>query len=106
MNRHKADAVVNSKPVKVLNKEKKVLEDIPQSQIRVGDIVQVNEGDIFPADLLFLRSGDEKAPKSCWVNTKSLDGETDNKYRQALKVSVWMPLHRSALLRRTGRRRS
>lgn len=88
MNRHKADAVVNSKPVKVLNKEKKVFEDIPQSQIRVGDIVQVNEGDIFPADLLFLRSGDEKAPKSCWVNTKSLDGETDNKYRQALKVGV------------------
>ena len=48
--------------------------------------MKVNEGDIFPADLLFLRSGDPKAPKSCWVNTKSLDGETDNKYRQALKV--------------------
>mgnify|MGYP001076817892 FL=1 len=70
----------------MLNKETKQFEEVPQSDIRVGDIVMINEGDIFPADLLFLRSGDEKAPKSCWVNTKSLDGETDNKYRQALKV--------------------
>ena len=48
--------------------------------------MRVYEGDIFPADLVFLRSTDPKAPKTCWVNTKSLDGETDNKYRQALKV--------------------
>ena len=70
----------------MLNKEKKCFEKRPQGSIRVGDIVRVNEGDISPADLVFLRSGDPKAPKSCWVNTKSLDGETDNKYRQALKV--------------------
>ena len=70
----------------MLNKEKKCFEKRPQGSIRDGDIVRVNEGDIIPADLVFLRSGDPKAPKSCWVNTKSLDGETDNKYRQALKV--------------------
>ena len=90
----------------MLNKETKQFEEVPQSDIRVGDIVMINERDIFPADMVFLHTGDPKAPRSCWVNTKSLDGETDNKYRQALKVSVWMPLHRSALLRRTGRRRS
>lgn len=37
--------------------------------------------------MLFLASGDPKQVRSCWVNTKSLDGETDNKYRQALEVS-------------------
>ena len=70
----------------MLNKETKQFEEVPQSDIRVGEIVMINEGDIFPADMVFLHTGDPKAPRSCWVNTKSLDGETDNKYRQALKV--------------------
>ena len=70
----------------MLNKETKQFEEVPQSDIRVGDIVMINEGDIFPADMVFLHTGDPKAPRSCWVNTKSLDGETDSKYRQALKV--------------------
>ena len=70
----------------MLNKETKQFEEVPQSDIRVGDIVMINEGDIFPADMVFLHTGDPKAPRSCWVNTKSLDGETDYKYRQALKV--------------------
>ena len=86
IHRHLADSKVNNLPVEVLNKETKQFEKRAQGSILVGDIVKVNEGEIFPADLLFLRSGDPKAPKSCWVNTKSLDGETDNKYRQALKV--------------------
>ena len=88
IHRHLADSKVNNLPVEVLNKETKQFEKRAQGSILVGDIVKVNEGDIFPADLLFLRSGDPKAPKSCWVNTKSLDGETDNKYRQALKVML------------------
>lgn len=86
INRHRADKKTNSRCIEVLNRETKHFEKIPQSQVRVGDIVKVYEGDIFPADLVFLRSCDPKAPKSCWVNTKSLDGETDNKFRQALKV--------------------
>lgn len=86
INRHRADKKTNSRCIEVLNRETKQFEKIPQSQVRVGDIVTVYEGDIFPADLVFLRSCDPKAPKSCWVNTKSLDGETDNKFRQALKV--------------------
>lgn len=86
MNRHKADKKVNNHLVEVYNKETDQFEKIPQSKIRVGDVVHVYEGEIFPADLLFLRSTDVKAPKTCWVNTKSLDGETDNKFRQAMKV--------------------
>lgn len=72
--------------VEVLNKETQAFEEKPQGCIKVGDIVRVKEGSIFPADMVFLRSGDAKAPKSCWINTKSLDGETDNKYRKALSV--------------------
>lgn len=69
-----------------MDKETKQFKRVPQSEIHVGDIVRVNEGEIFPADLVFLRSCDPKASKVCWINTKSLDGETDNKLRQALKV--------------------
>lgn len=86
INRHRADKKTNGRCIEVLNRETMQFEEIPQSRVRVGDIVQVYEGDIFPADLIFLRSSDNKSPKTCWVNTKSLDGETDNKFRQALKV--------------------
>ena len=72
----------------MLNKATKRFEDVSQCDIRVGDIVKINEGDIFPADMIFLHTGDPKAPRSCWINTKSLDGEPDNKYRQALKVGA------------------
>ena len=89
LNRHRADAHVNASLVEVLNKEKREFEKKPQGELHVGDIVKVNDGDIFPADLIFLRSGEEKAPKTCWINTKSLDGETDNKLRQAMKVSYY-----------------
>lgn len=87
-NRHKADHAVNTKPIFVLNKETKQFETKPQGEIRVGDIVKVSSGETFPADLVFLRSGEPKALKSCWVNTKNLDGETDNKFRRAVKVGM------------------
>ena len=90
--------------MEVLNREKEEFEEKPQGLVRVGDIVRVKEGDIFPADMVFIRSIDSKAPKSCWVNTKSLDGETDNKFRKALKVLLLLlllfhvyRLHRSTM---------
>ena len=55
-NRHQADKKSNNNLVEVLNKETKQFEKRAQGSILVGDIVKVNEGDIFPADLLFLRS--------------------------------------------------
>ena len=60
IHRHLADNKVNNLPVEVLNKETKQFEKRAQGSILVGDIVKVNEGDIFPADLLFLRSGDPR----------------------------------------------
>ena len=73
-----------------MDKETKQFKKVPQYQIRVGDIVRIEDGQAFPADLMFIRSEEEKTPKTCWINTKSLDGETDNKLRQAVKVCEWM----------------
>ena len=81
--------MTNNQLVEVLDKESKQFKKVPQYQIRVGDIVRIEDGQAFPADLMFIRSEEEKTPKTCWINTKSLDGETDNKLRQAVKVCGW-----------------
>ena len=91
IDRHKADDIANNIKIEVLDKKTKQFVSIAQCDLRVGDIVHVKEGGMFPADIVFLRSEEDKVAKTCWVNTKSLDGETDNKRRQALKVILdWM----------------
>jgi phospholipid-transporting ATPase len=44
----------------------------------VGDIVQIREGEIFPADLILLASSNEGV---CFIQTSSLDGEKNLKKR-------------------------
>ena len=70
----------------MFDKETKQFKQVHQCDVHVGDIVRVCEGQSFPADLIFLRSEEDKSLRTCWINTKSLDGETDNKLRQAVKV--------------------
>lgn len=85
--RHKADHEANATPCEIFNKTLCLFEKKTWANVRVGDIVKVYDKQIFPADLLFLRGSDEKRPRSCYVNTKSLDGETDNKYRRSLEAT-------------------
>ena len=49
--------------------------------LQVGCIVKIKENSNFPADLILLKSS---LPKGiCYVETKSLDGETNLKQKQA-----------------------
>ncbi|KXN73399.1 phospholipid-translocating P-type ATPase, partial [Conidiobolus coronatus NRRL 28638] len=56
---------------------------VPCSSLRVGDIVRVDQDDWIPADLVLL--GSEHQDGTCYVETASLDGETNLKKLQTLK---------------------
>lgn len=55
-------------------------------EVRVGDIVRVQNNEEVPADIMILSSSDED--NCCFVETKNLDGETNLKVKQALKFST------------------
>ena len=54
----------------------------PSGSLACGDIVMLNQNDVFPADLLVLYS--EHAKGHCFVETASLDGETNLKIKEAV----------------------
>lgn len=57
-------------------------------QLQIGDVVRVNDEEEFPADLLLLSS--DRDDGICFVETKSLDGETSLKEKQSCKeTSCW-----------------
>lgn len=55
-------------------------------EVKVGDIVRVQNNEEIPADIMILSSSDED--NCCFVETKNLDGETNLKVKQALKFST------------------
>lgn len=62
-------------------------------EVRVGDIVRIHNNEEVPADIMILLSSDEDA--CCFVETKNLDGETNLKVKQAMKLSGHCPLRRA-----------
>ncbi|AET40303.1 aminophospholipid-translocating P4-type ATPase DNF1 Ecym_5564 [Eremothecium cymbalariae DBVPG len=53
--------------------------------VKVGDIVRIQNNDEVPADIILLATSDSDG--ACYVETKNLDGETNLKVRQSLKCS-------------------
>jgi phospholipid-transporting ATPase len=79
--RHKADLKINSAKVRRVNGN--AIELIEARHVNVGDILEFNDGDAFPADLVLLSSSHDDG--LAFINTMNLDGETNLKERVALK---------------------
>ncbi|KAH9137061.1 hypothetical protein AeRB84_018017 [Aphanomyces euteiches] len=88
--RHIADEEANSAKCQVVTPSG-TLETILWSHLQVGQIVKLGNRDTAPADLLILAvhevDPDHKAG-ICYVETKSLDGETNLKLRQAMESTL------------------
>ncbi|XP_010734895.1 phospholipid-transporting ATPase 11C isoform X5 [Larimichthys crocea] len=73
--RHKADNEVNKYQVKVLEDGRRIQKE--SEKIKVGDVVEVEEDETFPCDLILLQSS--RDDDTCFVTTASLDGESNHK---------------------------
>ncbi|KAH9086484.1 hypothetical protein LEN26_020131 [Aphanomyces euteiches] len=69
-------------------------EPIPWADVRVGDILKVVNGDLVPADMVLLHVDDPTSATFCYVETSSLDGETNLKLRQSLMETQTLPLEK------------
>lgn len=88
--RHRADSEANASIAHRYDYNEKKFVPCKWYQLEVGNVVKVNSRDTIPADLVILGVAEKGiTPQGiCYVETKSLDGETNLKIRNALPKTL------------------
>ncbi len=107
ISRHKADLEANSSISCRFCAVKDDFENVLWSELKVGDFVKIATREKIPADIVVVSVHEKSHPSRgiCYVETKSLDGETNLKMRHALpctysvvRVFVLFLLHITSLV--------
>ena len=86
--RYQTDVEVNNRWVEVMDARTGAFATRKWKEVGVGEVVQVNKDEQFPADLLFLTAETEEG--NCYIETMNLDGETNLKNKQCVGGSSRM----------------
>ena len=82
LKRRSEDNVENNQTIQRIDKKTSGFQDESWKNIKVGQVIKVNKNERFPADLILLKSSDPSG--IAYVETMSLDGETNLKHKQAV----------------------
>lgn len=82
--RHNQDNITNNSEAEVIDPHTGEGKTVKWREIRVGDIVKVKDDELFPADILCLKTG--LKDKVCFIRTTNLDGESNLKIRKPVDI--------------------
>ena len=79
--RKKSDEEENMKNILIYNKNTKTFENKKWCDIKIGDILKIEENNFFPCDCIIISVSEKNG--LCFIETKNIDGETNFKHKKA-----------------------
>jgi phospholipid-transporting ATPase len=91
--RHRKDTEENDRKcfrvIDDIGQEEPILAASRWRELRVGNVIKVNENEQVPCDIIILKSSDQQE-NCCYVETKDLDGESRLEHKFAPKITQEM----------------